>query len=123
MARDSAMPRHVVERRLITIVDRAGKPLEQRKRGTIIDGIIGFTDEGYMVLVPTGRCFNPPADADGRLRTDVDPEDFAIWLLEQDPEGWAKTKSYGLGEPLTIGLAERLREVRARYPLDRKMGD
>jgi hypothetical protein len=83
------------------------------------DGLLGYTDDGFLVIVPTGRMFEPPIGADGKPRLGLCPEDIVRWMLDQDPEGCEKLRTYGLGQTLISGLAERLRTVRDSYPLDR----
>jgi hypothetical protein len=120
VARDMKSPGHVTERRLIQFCDAAGKPLEKRKRGVIVDGLLGYTDEGFMCVIATGRAFGPPHGADGKPRPDVDPEDLIMWMLDQDPDGWEKTRRLTFGEHLTSGLKERLSATLRSYPADRK---
>jgi hypothetical protein len=121
VARDMKPPGHAMERKLIQLVDRDGKPIEKRKRGEVWDGLLGYTDDGFLVLVPLGRMFNPPMGADGKPRLGLCPEDVVLWMLDQDPEGCEKLRGYGLGQTLISGLAERLRVVRDNYPLDRPL--
>lgn len=115
---------HAEERRLITVLAERKKetdPIvaaEKRKRGTIIDGILGYTDDGYTVHVPTGRNIAPPQDEAGAYRDIKDDRKFCLWMLEQDADGWAQTKIYKVGEEIPPLLRARLAKTRDSYPGD-----
>jgi hypothetical protein len=108
----------VEERKLITVLDDEGKPAERRKRGVVIDKVLGFTDDGYVVHIPTGRNIAPPRLPDGSYREDItDDRAFILWMLGQDPDGWASSRNYKLGEDLRPSLKDRLRKSRDSYPM------
>lgn len=121
MARDLAMPppTHTEERRLITYLGEDGLPVEKRKRGTIVDGVLGWTDDGFCIHIPTGRNIGPAKAPDGTDRADcLNDRKFILWMLDQDPEGWASSRNYKMGEPLTAALKQRLMLTRDSYPGD-----
>lgn len=111
-------PGRVEERRLITYLGEDGKPVEKRKRGTIVDDVLGWTDDGFTIHIPTGRNIGPGRDASGEFRVIKDDRKFILWMLDQDPEGWASSKSYRMGEDLTPALKQRLVKTRDSYPGD-----
>jgi hypothetical protein len=116
VARDMNSVDHTMERKLIQLVDRAGAPIEKRKRGEVWDGLLGYTDDGFLVIVPTGRMFEPPLGPDGKPRLGLCPEDIVRWMLDQDPDGCEKLRTYGLGQTLISGLAERLSDRPRQLP-------
>lgn len=119
MARDMKPPEHIEERRLVALMGLDGKPEEKRKRATVIDKLLAFTDDGYVVHVPTGFFINAPSGPDGAQRPDcVNDRKFILWMLEQDPDGWESSRNYKLGERLTPALATRLNRTRNSYPGD-----
>jgi hypothetical protein len=85
-------------------------PAERRKRGMVIDGVLGITDDGYVIHIPTGRNVCPP---DGREV--VDDRAYVDHLLTVEPDGWAASKRYKFGEPLRPSLRERLVAARDSY--------
>jgi|GEM_PF-5457128 len=106
------------ERKLITIVDPAGKPYDKRVRGTVLNKVLGYTDDGAVIHVPTGCRVNPPKLPDGALREDItDSHAFVVWMLRQDPEGWNSSRNYKVGEKLRPSLKERLMRCRDAYPI------
>lgn len=119
MARDTAVLEASEERKLITHIGDDGRPAEKRKRGTVIDNLLGFTDDGYVVHIPTGFIINAPRGPDGLYRTDcLDDRKYIMWMLGQDREGWESSRNYKLGERLTQALADRLQKTRQSYPGD-----
>lgn len=102
---------HKQERRLITFIDDAGlAPADKRKRGTIINDLLGWTDDGFVVHIPTGRLIGPPAGV-----SRVDDAKFVLHMLDQDPEGWESSRSYKFAEKLSPALHERLKKARDSY--------
>lgn len=109
-------------RRLITFVDRGEdgtlKAADKRKRGTVVDDLIGWTDDGYTIHIPTGRNIGPGFNPDGSEREVKDDRKFVYWMLDQDPEGWESSRHYKLGEEMTPALKARLVKTRDSYPGD-----
>jgi hypothetical protein len=119
MALDTAGKIHTEERKLIAHIGNDGLPVEKRKRGTVIDGLLGFTDDGYVIHIPTGFIINAPRGPDGLYRTDcVNDRKFITWMLDQDPDGWESSRNYKMGERLTTALAQRLNQTSQSYPGD-----
>jgi len=98
------------ERKLIKGVEWAEGP---RKRGTVVDGLLGYTDDGHVIHIPTGRGIGPGGD-----RVIKNDAKFVAWMLDQDPEGWESSRNYAFGDDLTPALKLRLQAVRDSYPGD-----
>lgn len=120
-----APPREHVERRaLITFAappDKKGVllPAEARKRGTIVDEVLGYTDDGYVVHIPTGRFIGPPEDGFGNPRCEVvNDRKFVLHMLDADPEAWESSRAYEFGAYISPYLRDRLKLVRDTYPGD-----
>jgi hypothetical protein len=120
VALDTAGTIHTEERKLIAHIDNDGRALvEKRKRGTVIDGLLGFTDDGYVIHIPTGFFINAPRGADGEYREDcLNDRKYVLWMLDQDPAGWEASRNYRPGERLTQALKDRLVKTRQSYPGD-----
>lgn len=101
MARN-VKPPAAEERKLISSFD-----VVSRRRGTILKNLIGFTDDGDVIHIPTGFTILPPRGADGERRK-VDPRGYAEHLLKADPEGWEASRNYKFGEKLRPSLHDRL---------------
>ncbi len=99
------------ERKLIRIVGQ-----DARKRGTVIDGLLGWTDEEVVVHIPTGFPIQPPRGPHGGFRADVDCRAYVEHMLKSDPEGWESSRAYGFGEKLTTALQQRLLAVAETFP-------
>jgi hypothetical protein len=108
---------HVERRALVAISDVNCNPMEKRKRSTIIDDLLAITDDGQIIHVPTGVRVDPPKDPEGIPRA-VDLRQFAYYLLDADPEGWAETRTFGMGGPISPALARRLVKIRDAYSGD-----
>lgn len=102
------------ERRALVRVHGA----EARLRSTIFDDILAMTDSGYVVHVSTGVYVNAPLLPDGEPMEVKDDRKFILHMLAADPEGWASSKHYKLGEKLTPALTARLKMSRDSYPGD-----
>lgn len=99
------------DRRLITtteIVDGVIRKAERRRRGIVIDGLIGVTDDGSIIHIPTSRQIKPLGEV-------KDSHKFIRWMLDQDPEGWESSRDYKFGEDLSPALKARLQKVRDSY--------
>lgn len=81
---------------------------EVRKRGLVIDDLIGITDEAILVHVPTGRTINPPRDI-------ADDRAFVQHFLDADHDGWEESRQAPWGQPLQEPLKSRLKATLLSY--------
>lgn len=79
-----------------------------RKRGLVIDELIGITDEAILVHVPTGRTISPPRDIEDDLA-------FVAHFLDADHDGWEESRKVPWGQPLKDPLKSRLRATLLSY--------
>lgn len=87
---------------------------EARKRGTVLNDLLGWTDDGLIIHIPTGFHIRPPRTPEGPY-WEVDPRAYAEFLLAADPDGWEATRNYQFGEKLTKPLHTRLFKTVLRF--------
>jgi len=120
----SAPREHVEKRALIAYGGTPGtrgqfQAADSRKRGAIVDGLLAYTDDGYVVHMPTGRLIGPPEDAQGNPRMQVDNDQAFIYhMLDADPEAWEQTRSLAFGASVAPEIQVRLKLARDTYPGD-----
>lgn len=97
-------PRRPERRALIRLASS-----EVRKRGLVVDELIGILDDGALIHVPSGRGLRIYPDhvkADGRKKPIQDMRAYVEHILDGCPEGWERTRDMAFGKPL---LEEPLR--------------
>lgn len=84
---------------------------EAKKRATVLDEVLAYTDDGRVFHVPTARGI-PLPDGAKDLRA------FVLWLLHANAMAWDESRKL---KPLAVPgepLRSILREVCASYPGD-----
>lgn len=86
---------------------------DKRSRGSVVDGLIGYTDDGYVHHIPSGLAIGPPPG----LEVANDAK-FVRHLLDADPDAWEATRGLGDGERPPPEVSARLLAARDSYPGD-----
>lgn len=86
-----------------------------RKRSTVIDDLIAFTDDGWVVHVPTGRAIPAPVSPEGVTLKVEDDRAFVEHVLAQDPEAWEESRELAFDTAAKGKLRTRLKRCVNSY--------
>lgn len=116
-----ATPGSKEERKLVSIFGEHEGVLDilpTRKRATVIDSVLAYTDDGFVIHVPTGRNIPPPMrDGEPTMAIKNDRK-FILHMLRADPQAWADSLKLAQRQLPTGDLAARLKATRDSYPGD-----